>query len=543
MVKNYENSEETAMNTTQTTVLEPGAFRQRLLGELNSEWMRLKVCILSTLAFGLLAHGYGFLNFTINHDALKEFYLSFTTPWKVSLGRFAEPVLRWLMGEVMTLPWLTGIVGLIFAGLAVWLISKMFSLNALWENLILSGICVTNVTVTALIASYLHDFCGDMLALLLAVYAAWAWHQMRDGFSWKKTLTGALCLAVSLGLYQSYLAVTITLMGISSIMELMEGRSAGKTITHLLRAIPMGIAAVVVYYVCVSLSMELFHVEAIQNDYNLKVFLKDPSAMLKRVADSYRLAAGDLFRPNYKDALQAVFDPMARIICVVNGLLLVSGAVSLMNGIYRRRVKGWELALCLVLILGLPGCMMCVSFFSSANHNLTRYAVVFFYLLVLLLFRHGQTNRREWQKLLLTAMMALIIFSNIQIANAAYMKKDLERQAAMSTMTRVLTRLEQYENYQYGQTPVAIIGEVDGFDVRLETGSIENAVGLNYSGQITSRNKMKQYFDIVLQYPIELCSKGQAAEIMETEAFQQMGIFPERDSIATIDGIVVVRLS
>lgn len=518
----------------------PLTSRQWLFGDIGSEWMRMKICILSALAFGLLAHGYGFLNFTINHDSLKEFYLSVTTPWKISLGRFMEPVLRGVMGEVMTLPWLTGMVGLAFAGLAVYLISKMFCLNTVWENLILSGICVTNVTVTALIASYLHDFCGDMLALLMAVCGAYAWHQMWDGFSWKKTLPGALALVAALGLYQSYLTVTITLMCISSILDLLEGTPAKKVIARLLRAIPMGLIAVAGYCVCVSLSMRLLDVTVIRDGYGMMDIVKDPAQLLKQTAESYQLVAADLFRPNHGDALQAVFDPVAGVICLVNGVLLIFTGAVVLRAFWKKQVKGWWL--CLVLLLAMPACMMCVSLLSPANHNLTRYAVVLFYLLVLLLFRFGAAHRYQWKKLALIAMTGLVIFSNIQIANAAYVKKDLERQAAMSTMTRVLNRLEQYEDYRYNESTVAIIGQVDGYERSLETGSIENVIGLHYTSQITSRNKMEQYFDIVLQYPINLCSGEQSAQIAQTEEFRQMGIFPERDCIATIDGVVVVRL-
>lgn len=233
-------------------------IRELLMGSIVSEAQRLKVCLVATLLLGLFAHGYGFLNFTINDDSLYEFYLSTCMDWKLQLGRFMEPLLRFLMGEAIVLPWMTGIIGLLFAGLAMHLISKIFRLDTVWENILLCGICITNTTVISLIATFIHDFCGDMLALLLGVYAAYAWIQIKQKFSWKHTIIGATCLIGSVGFYQTFPAVTVTLICISMIQDLLKGVSLKTVCQGLLKAIPMAVIAVLGYLFCVVLSFQIF---------------------------------------------------------------------------------------------------------------------------------------------------------------------------------------------------------------------------------------------------------------------------------------------
>lgn len=197
--------------------------------------------------------------------------------------------------------------------------------------------------------------------------------------------------------------------------------------------------------------------------------------------------------------------------------------------------------------LNLAACMMCVSIASRWVHHLTRYAVCLFYLMVILIAgfnrQYAVLKHGSWQKAALAAMVGAVIFSNVQIANTAYIKKDLEREATLSTMTRVLARLEEYEDYRYDESEVAIVGEVNKYSQPLSVGAVEYITGLTANSQITDKMKTYYFFELVLQYPIHLCSDKKELEIVDTEEFQKMGVFPAKDCISTIDGVIVVKLA
>lgn len=533
------------MEHKQTGSAEGALLKGLLFGSIDSEAKRMRVCLASTMLLGLLAHGYGFLNFTINDDSLYEFYLEVCAAWKLCLGRFMEPVLRYLMGEVIVLPWLTGLCGLLFAGLAVHLISKMFSLNTVWENILLGGICVTNTTVIAMIASFVHDFCGDMLALLLAVCAAYTWFRMKQGFSWKLTLLGAACLVGSVGFYQTYPAVTATLICIDMIRDLVKGESLKNVFRCALRAIPMIVIGVIGYAACVLVTFRVFDT-GMAEVYDRELLRENDPLHLAEVMQVYAFVLSDLFLPNdgataAGGGIQGVFQGTAVLVCGVNLALALLAGAAIVRAFCGKKTGLPEAAVAVLLILVLPLFMMWASVFSNWFHHIMRYAVCLYYLLILVVLRQGRVSAGKWQAPILVIMIGAVIFSNVQLANTAYMKKDLERQATLSTVTRMLSRLEQYDGYEYGQSPVAVIGQVGG--VGLEAGGVSYITGLNQKSQTSDKTKLEKYFEIVLQYPVQLCSDEEDLNIVATEAFQNMGTFPEKNCIATINGVVVIKMA
>lgn len=523
-------------------------LRETLWGTIDSEAQRFKVCLLTTFLLGLIAHGYGFLNFTINDDSLYEFYLSVCMDWKLQLGRFMEPLLRFVMGEAVVLPWLTGIVGLLFAGAAMHLISKMFRLDTVWENLLLCGICITNTTVISLIATFIHDFCGDMLALLLSVCAAYAWYRMKERFSWKQTIWGAACLAGSVGFYQTYPAVTVTLIVIDTIRDLLEGKSVKAVVRDLVKAIPMAVLAVLGYVFCVMVSFQLFDT-ARSDVYAVKLVRDEDPLRLFELKRIYQVVWRDFFQPNggVWAGVQGVFKPTAVVICGANILLAAVTVLNLVFAFRKKQVKLPGLLLALLLLALLPACMMWATILSGWFHHVMRYAVCLFYLLILVIFKSGaKILPGKWGRRQLSALLAaavILISSNVQLANTAYIKKDVERQASMSTMTRVLSMLEQYEGYEYNRSKVAIIGQINRKEAELNVGAVSDITGLNQKTQISDKTKVEKYFEVILQYPIHLCDDEEDLRLVATEAFQKMGTFPARDCIATIDGVVVVKMS
>ena len=72
----------------------------------------LLVSIISTLIFGLLAHGFAFSNLFPSYDSLSEFDIG-SGIHKIKLGRFMYVVLKCLLGESVIMPWLTGMLSLL----------------------------------------------------------------------------------------------------------------------------------------------------------------------------------------------------------------------------------------------------------------------------------------------------------------------------------------------------------------------------------------------------------------------------------------------
>ena len=175
----------------------------------------LKKSFVYTFVLGLIAHGYCFLNIFISQDSLNDFYAA--SKWqKASMGRiFYSIYISFTRGRVV-LPWLIGIFALCWVALAVFLLCKIFEVNNSKIICLFAGICITNTTVYALAATYIHDLDADLFALFLSVLSVFLWKRAiyEDKFRDKCVfvLLSSLSLSVTLGIYQSYVSVTLVLM-------------------------------------------------------------------------------------------------------------------------------------------------------------------------------------------------------------------------------------------------------------------------------------------------------------------------------------------
>lgn len=100
--------------------------------------------------------------------------------------------------------------------------------------MLVSGIMVTNITLTSLIATYMHDLGADTLALLMSVFAAYIWNAFYKNPSKNlkniilPAFVGILSMITALSLYQAYLSVTIIIILFVLFIDMLEGRHFGK---------------------------------------------------------------------------------------------------------------------------------------------------------------------------------------------------------------------------------------------------------------------------------------------------------------------------
>ncbi len=181
-------------------------------------------CIGLTFLWGLIAHGFMFANNNLSWDSLVHIKESFYPySWKASLGRIFVPIYEASIRGRVTIPWLIGILSLLYISIALLFISKIFNIQSAFSLFIIAGILTVNPTITSITATYISDLDADMLAMLLSVIAVYCWQKLRKGY-----LYGAIPLMLSLGLYQSYISTTIVLIIFVCVLNLLRG--GGETI-------------------------------------------------------------------------------------------------------------------------------------------------------------------------------------------------------------------------------------------------------------------------------------------------------------------------
>lgn len=502
-----------------------------LLTRLDREKNRLTTIFLATFLWGLAAHGYALLNFTISHDSLNEFwvfhsmgyYSGSVAQWKIALGRFLTPVYQLLFRGETVAPWYSGMLALVWIALAVWVTAWVFDIRERWLLIFTSGIFTVNLSTTAFTATYLSDLDANMFAVLAAVCAVFFWKQ-----GGRRQLFAIPMLVVTLGLYQSLLSVYISFVIFLCILRLADGDQVKAVFPDGLRAIGLMAVGGVLYLLLSKAACALAGLTLTQQENGLANMLGGDSSIIALLITTFTSWL----------SLFAIEAP--RINGIFNALLFLSAFLLVVDILRSKQIPTANKVLILLLGILLPFGANVSTFLNCGKvHLLMFYAAWLLYLLILLLCRRV-SDRKPKTLLLCSLLIGLVLFSNIRFSNQLYTRKDQERQATLSLMTRVTDRIEQTEGYVPGETEVAILGAPDveplsGYDQTYEiTGAI-------FSTPITNEDFYDAYFTTVLQNPIRLCD-SQRREELAAQA-QALPAFPSAGCITWIDGTLVIRLS
>ena len=515
----------------------------KFLEKMKDNRQLMSYCMIVTFIWGMLAHAYIFLNNPFSHDSLNEFNGAvYGNDWRIQLGRVFVPAYRAITRTVATLPWLIGILALLWIGLTVFLVVKMFDIQPKWFIVLISGIFTVNSTVTATAATYIHDLDCNMFALLLAVLAVYLWHKCKTGF-----LTGMLCVGISLGFYQSFLSVTITLVMIICIMALLEGKPFSDVILKGIKAIGMIMSGGLIYLVTMKIACAITGMALISGNYNSldTVFSLSIRELIYSVIKTYITTIDGILTANsgYSAAFMTV---------IYNILFIVTGLVILCQ-IFSKTIGIKEKILIFVLLALMPfGMNISCVLTGGMSHDLMQYAFWLVYLFVLLITQWEVLHIQEMKAIVRQAISmvpAVLVFTmlwgNVQAANAAYLNKNLAWDANISLFTRVVYRMEEQEEYITGETPVVFVGE----PMHLLEMMPEFSYGYDYAGAngnyvlgAAKRDYYRAYFEYVLQNPAIMAADETWDKLQDNPEVEAMPSYPEDGCMKEIDGVLVVKM-
>lgn len=514
-------------------------FRQKL----DTPRKQMYFALAAVFVWGLFAHGYGFFHTLASHDSLNEFNAADGgNAWKIQLGRVLVPLYRAVFRTDLTLPWMIGILSLVWTGLAVYLVLRIFQIQSKGFAFLTAGIFTANITVIAGISTYINDHDGNMFALLCAVGAVYLWRKCAWG-----ALPGAALVAVSIGIYQSYISVTITLVLFVCILELMNEKRFRQVFVDGLKAVGMLLLGGILYYLLMQLVLKTTGSTLSSGGSNSleTAMALTPQTILSLSVSAYRDAAIRLM-----EVLSPYPDGLVKGITLALGLGIVAAvAVSLGN----KRIGWMEKALCLVLLCLIPlGMHILFVLTFSIVHDLMVFALWLFYLLGLLMIHWlaeripaGKIDAGKILRGISLSMVFVLLYGNVQTANGVYLKKDLEREAFLSLMTRVVYRMESCDGYEPGTTPVVFVGDAEqlisvipGFE------EYRRITGADFA-QTTSMQtnyRAQRYIYYVMGNPAVMAQEPVWSAMQQDPRVARMPSYPEEGSVQILDDVMVVKL-
>ena len=476
------------------------------------------------------------MNLTPSHDALVNFFSDNSSHlWQISLGRVLEPVYKIVTGTIVVMPWFEGILSLLWIALSVFVTARIFGVSKKFDLFIIAGIFVTNKTILALTATYMPWLSADTFSLLVSVLAVYLWKEFVLTGEKKYIISGVFCVTLTLGIYQSYIAVTIFLIMVYSMLMLLNKRPAKPVVVNGISAIVMIVVGGGLYF-CLLRLICFVSQTSLHNGYNsVSNVWNNKEPVHARLIWTYRQVfdqfLGDInsLYPQY-------------IVIAVNIFVFLICFTGLIFILRKNKIVKAELILFFILLMLIPFSVNIIRMLNAETHCLMYFAFWLIYVLPVFLFQLILKNGAEHKiiKLMRDASYVLLVFiiiTNIQTSNLAYTEKQIEYDSTLSTMTIVLHDIETQEGYIAGETPVVFVGTPGDVLTELPAKEyIKSITGLHANSAITYA--YAAYFKNVLQRDILVAD---VETIDDTNKIEDMPVYPAKGYVDIIDGEVVVK--
>ncbi len=571
--------------------------------EVNSAKERGILVILSTLFWYLFAHGYRMSNNLFSHDSLLEIYQD-DSAWQIALGRFMHPFLIFLRGGIES-PWLITMGSLLFLVLGIYLLTDLLQFQKCSSIILTAGVLTCNVAITCTNASFLQ--CSDFYSLAFALSVLGPWllcygtkvvpkltpekapttcpHPVRIIVS---AILGILAMTVSMGIYQSYICVSIGIF----MLLILRSLCRREQISYILKkALHYGI------YLIVSALLYLALWKIFQKAFG--IWTSDSYNGLSSVGDFSDHSLFGIIKYSYIRFFDYFWNPalfqtmvfrgrslsfvwlyVLRLIfvCLIvyllgqmilgllqnnsNTTLDINNSSAKKNNSHRSKGNGSYMLLSLLIILLLPLGLNFVCVLSKGmEHTLMVFAFSMLYVYVLWIyeenhvitvsknslnaspkavkFQKSSKLRADILRYFLGFSLLAIIWVNVVFANQVYLKKSLQEKAAESLMTRIVSSMESFEGYEPGVTPVAFSGYFENSPYLRFLPGFEDLTPYGMGNTIlTYMGTDYAFLRYELNVPI-----NETRVYADTPEVKAMPCYPLEGSIAYVDDVLVIKIS
>ncbi|MBO5453237.1 MAG: glucosyltransferase domain-containing protein [Clostridia bacterium] len=508
---------------------------EKVLKKLNTyilpQW---KACFLMALTAGLLAHLYKITNWLPNWDSLVFRYDSQNM---IALGRWFLPVVC-SFSSFYDLPFLNGIISIVFHALGAVYICRILNVNKKITAGLVGALVASFPAVTSVMMyNYVAD--GYAVAFFLSVLAAF--YMTREKPSHR---ISALLIALSVGIYQAYITVTIMLVLLKLIDEAVnKSVPFGVLLKKALYMLIAGVIGVLLYGIVLKILLSIFSVELL--DY-------------QGMGNTASLSNINLFASLYivKETFLKYFFDLSdgvSVYAVLNFLVMIFTVLYYIKCVIKNKLYKKPLSIMMIIVLSVllvfgAGALAFINPFVD-YHNLMLMGYSIFYIFFILIYERGnEKNERYsavkcWTVLLVSAA---VILNQIVIANVSYHKAQIAYEKSYGTLVRIADRIEQTkeaeacdrilvighlensESYSVNLPP-DITGITDGYIIRADDETV---------GQSVLCSALNDYCDKNYKF----VSGDEKKAISQREDIKAMNVWPYEDCIMVTDNIIVIKL-
>jgi hypothetical protein len=456
------------------------------------------------------------------------------------LGRWFLRYIHGLGGK-HSIPAVHGLLFIIFIALSACIVLEITQIKSITGAILVPVLMVTfpSVVSTMTFMFMAHTSGIAIFMVCLAVYLL-----RRYKYGWLPCIVLLIC---ALGTYQSYISIAITLMLVGMISDLIDGKKFNEVVKN-------GILYVVVLGVSVIVYMKLCHIyyPTIDNETYGGVGNMGQiaiSEMPKLIGRCYKRFLEYFISKPF--AFVSNTSQIANIITCILAVVLF-GIISIQRKLYKDVLT----YLLLMLVCFLVPLAAAFIYFMAPEVDysmLMLYAYVFVYVIVLELYERCSNDLKAGMPLyvisiVVTATIFVSCYTDYLLTNRAYLRTDVATERVKAYFNRVISMAENTEGFEYGDS-VAILGEfyyktnpssveIDIFDSE----DLRELSGVALENGLITSGVRDSFIETFLGYKTADISWNEKNEIMDSDEYKSMPIYPANGCVRKINDVWVIKM-
>lgn len=510
-----------------------------LIEKIKKTNIRYKLTFLSVMIFGLFSQGMGMFNkYSYSDDIGGGFS---TLGASITSGRWMLEVFSrietFIFGDGhYSLPLFNGVVSIIYISIAACLIVSLLDIKNNLLCICVGGIMVVFPTITG-IFGYIFTAPSYMLSMLVGVYGT---SLICKNNSLLKTIIGILLITCSVGVYQAFIPVILSLFVFYLIKLCSEQNIEIKTIyTKIAKAVASIVVSIVLYFVINKIVLSICNQE-------LTSYLGIDTMGKSSIGDYlYRIlfAYGRFFILDQSKEYYVFYSNIKYVYYALMAIAFVLMIIMFKKIFNVDKAKSFILLL-LFAAVPLASNFIFVMVDASNVHALMVYGQLMPFILLIWMLDNVDVDVQfvKYISIVATALLLLMNVMFCRFDNQCYLEAEYVQQETISYFTTLVTRIKSTENYD-DELPVSFVF-IDGS--RIEDKSIYEIEHLNYINvnpyddmyYYVNNYEWKNFMKRWCGYNPEIVD---GSDLVNNKEVLDMPCYPDYGSIKVVDNRVVVR--
>lgn len=496
---------------------------------------RLWIILIAAVPASLLIYGTFSIYQASAADNVVEGLCYYTgVDWASACGRFLTRYASLLTGNLVT-PVLALIEGILFLCFSTYCIVRMWDIKKpVW--IVLTCLLLLANSSIIFLAFLPYLFAPFCLSITLAVLYAFCITYFDNFLS---AILGAVFLACSLGIYQSYIGVAAACAVGSLILALIDGQSFKYIRRLFIRFFLSGFCGGLLYLILMKIDLAVHQIDAADRVSNVSL-----SDILLSLPEQVLVAYKTFFAYFWDFTLNRSFFYL--ILFVLLFLIFLFWTRS-----FLREKNYLRYFCCIVLIFIFPiaaNIITLVITFQTPSILTFCSASLIFPLVFSIIQRTKAGAWFSWTKLGCVILSIIIFWTYVITSNATAVTYNLCYRHCYFETAEMLSDIYDLPDYQESD-PIIFAGFIDYSDVRKNLPKL-----FDYSIELTENpvfwedmngimNSRKGYLLNYFGIDAGDVSYDEYTALVTSEEFESMPLWPSEGSVAKINGIVVVKIS